>query len=261
MRKIDKYKFKYNILVYSISYLLAFSPLILFGVGVIFLYSNKYIGIILAIMSFFLVHILLKKLQKIKGLIGEVITRVIIQSYCDDSKYINMHNLLLRNEQLGYSQIDHLVITTKGIAVIETKYCVGYDIYGSEYDNDWTFISYSKSKQMFKSNRRNPLKQNYGHIMAIKELIEDESIQFYNIVSYLDTSSIKKCSIVNNNSRCIYTYDLPKIIENLIKNDNSEKIGITKMSELICKIKAANITDKNIRREHINKLKNIYNKS
>jgi len=255
MMNIDKYKLKYYILEYSITYLLAFSPLILFGIAVIISSFSSYLSGMTVIISFFLLLLTLTNIEKIKGIIGETITRVIIQSYCEDSKYINMHNLLLENKVLGYSQIDHIVFTTKGIAVIETKYHLNYKIYGSEYDNKWTY----KHRKGFTNQRPNPMKQNYGHIQALKEIINDDSISYYNIVSYVDVSKIEKCDLVNKNSKCIYTYDLPKTIKELVENDNTEKIGITKMSEIICKIRDAEIKDRKIKRNHIKKLKEKHN--
>lgn len=265
MKKIDKYKLQYNILVNSIVYSIIFSPLILFAIallttwsGILFLKQLASLVIILAIILF---YILLKNIDVLKGSIGEAITRLIIQNYCNDSHYINMNDIVLKNTMLGYSQIDHIIITTKGIGVIETKYHVDYDIYGSEYDKTWTYVKIDKNNNCYKNQRNNPMKQNYGHIQAIKELIKDESIQYYNIVSFIDTVTIKKCDIVNKNSKCIYTYDLPKTIEELVISDKSEKLGIAKMSKIICKLQEANITDKNIRREHIQNIKdNICNK-
>lgn len=260
MKKFDKYKLQYNILVNIIVYTIISSPFILFAIALITTWSGilflKQLAFIIIILTVILFYIILKNINIVKGSIGEAITRLIIQNYCSDSHYTNMNDIVLKNTILGYSQIDHIIITTKGIAVVETKYHVDYDIYGSEFDNTWTYGKKDKYKKYNKNQRNNPMKQNYGHIQAIKELIEDEDIQYYNIVSFIDTVTIKKCDIINKNSKCIYTYDLPKTIEELVLNDKTEKIGIAKMSKIICKLQEANITDRNIRREHIQNIKN-----
>jgi len=262
MKNNDKYKVQYNILVYSIISILLSSPVVLIGLSALTATSDisfiKFFANLLFISAFVILYIIFKKLNIIKGAIGEAITRLIIQKYCDNSHYVNMHDLLLKNEMLRHSQIDHVVVTTKGIAVIETKYHVGYNIYVSEKDKFWKYEGIDKHRNKFTNKRPNPLHQNYGHILAIKELLKDETIQYYNIVSYVDTVTIEKCNIINNNSKCIYTYDLPKTIDELVLNDKSEKIGIAKMSKIVSQLREADIKDKNTRREHINSIKHKF---
>lgn len=65
---------------------------------------------------------------------------------------------------------------------------------------------------------------------------------------------------MNKNLKCVYTYDLPKIIDELVLNDRSEKIGIAKISKIISKLREVNIKDKNSRREYKNIKNNINNK-
>ncbi|WP_456273194.1 nuclease-related domain-containing protein [Bacillus sp. AK031] len=65
----------------------------------------------------------------------------------------------------GYSQIDHAIIIPYGIIVIETKNYQG-TIYGGKDRKNW--LINGKFKML------NPLKQNYGHIQALKKLVKPE---------------------------------------------------------------------------------------
>ncbi len=65
------------------------------------------------------------------------------------------------------SQIDHIVISTRGIFVIETKSLAGR-ISGNEHSQYWTQHLSSQSRQIY-----NPLLQNKGHIRALKRLLPD----------------------------------------------------------------------------------------
>lgn len=65
------------------------------------------------------------------------------------------------------TQIDHVVIPNYGIFVIETKNYKGW-IIGNEFDDYWKQIIYKRKEKL-----HNPIKQNYGHIMVLKEHLSD----------------------------------------------------------------------------------------
>lgn len=78
-------------------------------------------------------------------------------------------HLLLNNVTLptaeGTTQIDHILVTESGVLVIETKDYLGW-IFGSPNDTQWTQVIY-RTKTRF----RNPLRQNYGHVQAVRSLL------------------------------------------------------------------------------------------
>jgi hypothetical protein len=97
--------------------------------------------------------------------------------------YYSTHDLTIPKMD-GTSQIDHVIVSRKGIFVIETKSHNGA-IYGQEDDYQWTCI------QREKHYLYNPLKQNNGHIKAIKALIGAEDLQFINIVVFSENPCFK----------------------------------------------------------------------
>ena len=64
--------------------------------------------------------------------------------------------------EYGLTQVDHVLITTRGIFVIEVKNYNSW-IYGNKFDREWTQNSYGKKWKFY-----NPLRQNYGHLKAIQ---------------------------------------------------------------------------------------------
>lgn len=66
----------------------------------------------------------------------------------------------------GTTQIDHVVVSTRGVFVVETKHYSGW-IFGDANSKHWTQVLYKK-----KSRFQNPLRQNYKHVKAIEQLLD-----------------------------------------------------------------------------------------
>lgn len=80
---------------------------------------------------------------------------------------IILNNVLLPASNGRTSQIDHIVISTRGIFVIETKSLAGR-ITGSEHAQYWTQHLSTQSRQLY-----NPILQNKGHIRVLSRILPD----------------------------------------------------------------------------------------
>lgn len=100
---------------------------------------------------------------QIRGLFGEKSVAFLL-SFLNKKKYKVLHNVLLKTST-GTVQIDHIVVSNYGIFVIETKNYSGV-IFGKEDEEYWTQVL---GKNKFKLY--NPIRQNYGHVMALKEVL------------------------------------------------------------------------------------------
>lgn len=81
--------------------------------------------------------------------------------------YVVLNDILLPASQGRTSQIDHIVVSTRGIFVVETKSLAGR-IVGSEHSQYWTQHFSSQSRQIY-----NPLLQNAAHIRVLRRLLKD----------------------------------------------------------------------------------------
>lgn len=88
------------------------------------------------------------------------------------------NNVMLKTSG-GTTQIDHLLITSRGIFVIETKAHKG-KIFGDFNSKYWTQCLYGKHKTINKFSFYSPYKQNQGHIR--------------NVIKSLNTCSV--CGII-----------------------------------------------------------------
>lgn len=76
-----------------------------------------------------------------------------------------LHDVILPDGRGGLTQVDHLIKTPVGIAVIETKNYSG-KIFGQEWEPSWTQVLGRKSFHF-----QNPLRQNYCHVEAVRALV------------------------------------------------------------------------------------------
>lgn len=165
-------------------------------------------------------------------------------------------DLLLPNlkSRTGYAQIDHVVISPYCVFVIETKNYNG-EIKGGRADQQW---SVSNRYKMY-----NPLKQNFGHIKAIESLLKDVAIVKY--ISMISFTMRCRFSIdpelrkIQSDELVVYDVELSEFISRKLislKTGSSEPpISAAQIQTIYNHLVQANITDAEIRKLHIDKIK------
>lgn len=120
-----------------------------------------------------------------KGWVGERWVRVYLRRM-DPAVYPCLHDLLIKDGKGGWAQIDHVVVSPFGFFVIETKNYRGW-IFGTEREQYWTVFHHKNSKRRF----LNPLRQNAGHIAALKRLPGFPAGKCHNIVFLAGSGRLK----------------------------------------------------------------------
>ena len=112
---------------------------------------------------------------------GEGSVRWIIGETVEGVKYV-INDLIVENDGRT-SQIDHIVINSGGVFVIETKNYSG-KIYGSENQHEWTqVLAYGKTKNKL----YNPLKQNTTHMYNVKRIVGN--LPIYSVVVFVQNNT------------------------------------------------------------------------
>ena len=164
---------------------------------------NESILFITSVILFvFIVSTLIKFLTpKIKGYLGEsAVTNILLKLPSD--RYRVLNNIMLPTDNRT-TQIDHVVVSLYGIFVIETKNYKGM-ISGGEYSETWTNHLNGK-----KYTFRNPIKQNYGHVKALEQLLGLTDKCFIPIVVFSLNANVK----VKSSNLVIHTNKLKHCIE------------------------------------------------
>ena len=188
------------------------------------------------------------------GDLGEFKVNVQLRQFEKGSQYLT--DLLLPNSRskTGYSQIDHVLVTQYAIFVIETK---NYDgtIRGKRMDKYWQVNG--------KFSIYNPLRQNYGHIKTLQEILKEFSdIDFVSIVSF--TKRCKALYIdqelrnIEANELVVYDIKLTDIIDTKLRklslSKSSPPLSQASVERIVEIISMKNITDPQIRVEHVNRI-------
>ena len=173
---------------------------------------------------------------KIKGIIGEKTISVFL-SRLEPTKYKVINDLMLSTDGKT-SQIDHVVISNYGIFVIETKNYKGW-ILGDERGEQWTQAIYKRKEKFY-----NPIRQNYGHVQALKQNLQDyKELNFIPIVVFSINAELK----VKTDSKVIYSVNLLKTI----REYTVESLTDQQKEAIYLKLLELNVSEKEVRTQHV----------
>lgn len=120
------------------------------------------------------------------GAYGEYLTKYLFGSVRFKGYYKILTNIYVPYKD-GTSEIDVLVIHTKGIYVIESKNYSGW-IFGSENQQQWTQMLNKNTKERF----YNPIRQNRTHIKALSEFLEIDKSKMKSYIVFSERCELKK---------------------------------------------------------------------
>lgn len=121
-------------------------------------------------------------MSSIKGNLGEERVDFLL-SKLDKNAYKVISNVTLLNENYLTFNIDHIVLSIYGIFVIETKNLKG-SIEGNEFHDYWQQIIEGKKYKFY-----NPVKQNSGHIVRLKELLS-KGLKIVSIICFTERAEL-----------------------------------------------------------------------
>lgn len=175
-------------------------------------------------------------IPKYKGQLGEKKVKKELEKLKND--YLILNDIMVYSDNKTH-QIDHIVISKYGIFVIETKN-YGGKIYGKENDKIWIQKIGSKTNKL-----NNPIIQNNGHILALKDITKEKKENFISIICFGNNVELN----IDNCKNVIK-------IDKLNKTINSyKKIKINNIEKIYNQIKKLNITSKKERKNHIKIIK------
>jgi hypothetical protein len=179
---------------------------------------------------------------KIKGLIGEWKVRKQLRRLPEEN-YKVLNDVILKGKK-GTSQIDHMVISPYGIFVIETKNYSGW-IHGSE-DSEYWVQTFYKHKTKF----RNPIKQNWSHILTIKENLPGyKDFPYYPVIVFAGKGALKN---INVRADVIHPEAL---FETIMRYRSSRKLNDHEIGKIFTTLRGASIEDKQAKGDHVSRIK------
>jgi restriction system protein len=121
-----------------------------------------FISVIAGLLIGFLVG---RRRQLASETVGERAVRSELSTIFPSPSYHLLNSVTLPCQD-GSTQIDHILVSSFGVFVIESKHYTGW-IFASAKSAQWTQVIY-KVKHKF----QNPLRQNYKHYVAVQKLLD-----------------------------------------------------------------------------------------
>tara|TARA_R110000737_G_C14624499_1_gene494347 strand:+ start:21397 stop:22347 length:951 start_codon:yes stop_codon:yes gene_type:complete len=125
------------------------------------------------------------RLPSVKGKLGERYVSKGLRNKLPSDQYHLINDVTLPLDDGGTTQIDHVVVSTFGVFVIETKNMKGW-IFGSEKQAKWTQTIY-RTKYSF----QNPLRQNYKHTQTLAQLLNLSADVFHSVIIFTPNAELK----------------------------------------------------------------------
>ena len=120
----------------------------------------------------------LPTLNEIKGSYGELLVKYYSKAMYDS---LVLHDILINGADGHTSQIDLIIINSKGIYVVEVKNYENARIYGDGKKSKWYYYLGGKKYDIY-----SPLRQNQKHIEYLKTFLSHfGDIQFFSIITML----------------------------------------------------------------------------
>lgn len=185
---------------------------------------------------------------QIKGWYGEMLVRFVLNRL-DKEKYNVINNLYIKSASgnVRKAQIDHVVVSTFGVFVIETKNYKG-KIYGTERATKWQQYIGGRKYEFY-----NPLRQNYGHQKSLELWLEENGagkIPVFPILVFTGDAKLKKVP----KDRVICLGQLKKKIRDLSVEEVMSKEQASEIAEILRKDGIPEFGD---RKAHIKEIKKI----
>ena len=189
------------------------------------------------VVIFLVLSIILRwKMPIIKGKYGEWIVKSKLRNLGD--AYTVFHDVYIPNGERGLTQVDHIVTSVYGVFVIETKHYDGW-IFGDEFKPYWTQVIYKKKTKMY-----NPIRQNYGHVQALRTYLgQEEMTDIHSIIAFSSSSTFK----FNKDFTSAHVIQFPDLIAT-IKQHKDQRISEALLKRINTKLSGLLAIDKDDRK-------------
>lgn len=183
-----------------------------------------------------------------KGNYGEFLTFWYLEKLPGENKILT--NIYLPKEDGSTTEIDLIMLSSKGIYVFESKNYSGW-IFGDDKSKNWTQTLKGGKKNKF----YNPVWQNKAHISALKKVLNEvDSNYFYSYIVFSERCELKKVSVSAQNVGVVKREHLLSSIKKDI-GEKPEVLSLDQIRILYELLKTHTLADDSLKEQHINNIK------
>lgn len=190
------------------------------------------------------------KLLADKGARGEYRTSEQLEKAPFEKKLL--FNVYIPNRSGALTELDIIMISTKGIYVVENKNYSGW-IFGDENSKNW--CETIKGKKYFFYN---PIKQNKSHIKNLEKLIKIGEEKYQSVIVFNANANLKKITTESQNLHVITAQQIKKFLQE--QNELPDQLSNTDMNEIYNKLLPGTQLSEEEKKQHIERIKKQYKK-
>lgn len=164
-----------------------------------------------------------------------------------------LFNVYIPKENGETTEIDVLMICSKGIFVFESKNYSGW-IFGNESQRNWTQVLPKGRGRSNKEKFFNPIMQNRGHIKHLKSLV-GEDIPMRSIIAFSERCTLKEITVTSTDVSVINRYSVAQVVTTLF-NQYPNVLDTEKIDTLYNLLYPFSQVDELAKQQHIQNIKN-----
>lgn len=167
-----------------------------------------------------------------------------------------LFNVYIPKEDDTTTEIDVLMICSKGIFVFESKNYSGW-IFGSENQKNWYQTLSNGRGRSQKVSFYNPIMQNNSHIKHLNALLGNK-IPMWSIIVFSERCTLKSIQVGSNNVRVIQRDNVASTITTICNQILSDALGEDDIKELYTKLYPYTQVTAETKSQHIEDIRNTY---
>lgn len=168
-----------------------------------------------------------------KGRYGEYLTYKYLKKY-EELGARFLFNVYIPKENGETTEIDVMMISSKGIFVFESKNYSGW-IFGNENQKNWyQTLPVGRGKSR-KENFYNPVMQNRTHIKYLKMFV-GEQIPMRSIITFSERCTLKNVQITSNDVSVINRHKVNEVVAAIYNQTTNQVLNLEQINEIFHKI-------------------------
>lgn len=164
-----------------------------------------------------------------------------------------LFNVYIPKENGETTEIDVLMICSKGIFVFESKNYSGW-IFGNESQRNWTQVLPKGRGRSNKEKFFNPIMQNRGHIKHLKSLVGGD-IPMRSIIAFSERCTLKEITVTSTDVSVINRYSVAQVVTTLF-NQYPNTLDTEKIDSIYNLLYPFSQVDELAKQQHIQNIKN-----
>ncbi len=185
-----------------------------------------------------------------KGKYAEYLTYESLRHFEDNGGKFLL-NIFIPTKHNGTTEIDVLLICSKGLFVFECKNYSGW-IFGNEAQRNWTQTLPQGRSRCHKEYFYNPIMQNAAHIRHLKNLV-GRNAPMQSIIVFSDRCALKDITIKSNDVSVVNHYNVATTVAQICNQTQTEAYTETEINDIYNKLYPYTQLDFAAKEQHIEK--------